>query len=310
MDLTLKQIIDAADDIHLKSDDVNIINITPLNNYLAELHDMLACVNAVSLKLSNIYKICINKKKCGNYKKNSNDITMITKDNDWAYINRRIEKPKKELKRDLNRELKFTEFMPMLTHDIPVNAKIVDDISEIPNIPLYWVTNINQFAIHINGVIFRGNIGNIYNKNSITSHKDKPTNQIIICKHGNKCNKLLCAEQCPFYHDPFDLLQLVKCGEISEGVFESYKKLNRNYINTSWIHTDMPYNKNNAQMRKFGSRNMLRHELELIKFSNASHDEIDINNFRQQCMHDFLVVLGLNQHGLLKEYPDLKLRKP
>lgn len=303
MDLTLKQIIDAADDIHLKSDTVNII--APLNNYLAELRDMLACVNAVSLKLSNIYKICNNKKKCEKYEKNSDDIKMITKDNDWAYINRRIEKPKKEAKR----ESKIYDFTPMLTHDIPVNAKIVDDISEIPNTPLYWISNINQFAIHINGVIFRGNIGNIYNKNSIDSHKDKLANQIIICKHGNKCNKLLCAEQCPFYHDPSDLLQLVKCGAINNDVFESYKKLNRNYINTSWIHTDMPYNKNNAHMRKFGSRNMLRYELELIKFSNAPHDEIDINNFRHQCMHDFLVVLGLNQHGLLKEYPDLNLRK-
>jgi hypothetical protein len=251
---------------------------------------------------------------------------MITKNNDWAYINRRIEKPKKEVKREATRDSKrdskhaskleakhnpkICDVKPMLTHDIPVNAKIVNDISEIPNIPLYWVSNINQFAVHINGVIFRGNIGNIYSKNSIASHKDKPTNQIIICKHGNKCTKLLSVEQCPFYHDPFDLLQLVKCGEISEDVFESYKKLNRNYINTSWIHTDMPYNKNNAQMRKFGSRNMLRYELELIKFSNAPHDELDIKNFRHQCMHDFLVVLGLNQHGLLKEYPDLNLRNP
>jgi hypothetical protein len=298
MELTLKQIIDKADELHRNADENSLIN-TSLNNYLSELQDMLLCVNAVSLKLSNIYQICSNKKKYGRNKKSANDNIPIIKDNDWTYVYKNIKSANK-----------FTTSQPMLTHDIPINARVVNNISDIPNTPLYWVSSINQFAFHINGIIFRGNIGNIYTKknNWSAGHQNNQTNQIIICKHGNKCKKILNAEICKFYHDPLDLLELVKCGEVTTDIFDIYKKLNRNFNNTSWLYTDMPHNKNNEQLRKFGSRNTLRHEFELIQLNNSYADNVNIENFRHQCMHDFLVIMGLNQHNLLKEYPDLKMR--
>ena len=96
---------------------------------------------------------------------------------------------------------------------------------------------------------------------------------------------------------------------MSNELFDSYKKLTRNFNNTSWIHTDMPHNKTNAHMRKFGSRNTMRHEFELIHLNNCYSDEMNIENFRHQCIHDFLVIMGLNQYNLLKEYPDISARK-
>jgi hypothetical protein len=213
--------------------------------------------------------------------------------NDWAYLSRKVTSK--------------TVSKP-LTSDIPINVKIVNHISDVPNTQLYWVADLNQYVIHINGVIFRGNIGNIYNKNHVK--KNKIIHQIAICKHGNSCRSVLNGEICKFYHDPMDLFHLMKIKKITTRLFDLYKKLYRNFLNTSWIYTELPRNKHNNLMRHFGSRNTLKHEFDLIKINNVNVNEENIDNFRHQCMHDFLIVLGLNQCGLLKEYPDLDIRKP
>ena len=69
---------------------------------------------------------------------------------------------------------------------------------------------------------------------------------------------------------------------------KNYKKLYRNFINTSWIYNDLPLN-NNKLMSRFGSRNMLKHEIDLININN-----INISDFRHQCMHDMLVMMGIS----------------
>ena len=61
-------------------------------------------------------------------------------------------------------------------------------------------------------------------------------------------------------------------------------------------------------MRHFGSRNTLNYEFDMIKFNNITNiqtksndilNDISIKNFKHQCMHDILVVIGLNQAGLI-----------
>ena len=69
----------------------------------------------------------------------------------------------------------------------------------------------------------------------------------------------------------------------------------------------MPYNKKNNMIRHFGSKNTLKHEFDLMKIDNNNINQNIINNYKHQTMHDLLVVLGLNQCGLLKEYPDLDI---
>jgi len=190
-----------------------------------------------------------------------------------------------------------------VAHDIPINVKIVNDVSEIPNNPIYWVSNINQFAFHINGVIMRGNIGNIYNQRHIK--KNIHVNQTIICKQHNKCKNLIYEKNiCKFYHDPVELLELLGTGQITDETFKIYKNRNRNFINTSWLYTDLPCNKKNTMMRHFGSKNVLNHEFDLMKIDNSKINENIIDNYKQQTMHDILVIMGLNQCDLLKKYPE------
>jgi hypothetical protein len=62
-------------------------------------------------------------------------------------------------------------------------------------------------------------------------------------------------------------------------------------------------------MRHFGSRNTLNYECDMIKFNNITNNQKksndilndipSIKNFKQQCMHDILVIMGLNQVGLI-----------
>lgn len=284
MDLSLKEIIEKTDNIHRTIDQLNgAIDFIQMKSELTDLFNLLKIVNSVSFKLSNIYNICSNKQKFDTNSYNKKNNIPYPINNDWVAI---------------SKEITPLSTYNNLTDDILINVKIVNDINDVPNIPLYWVSNINQYVTQINGIIFRGNIGNIYNKSHIKNNI--VTNQIIICKYGNTCKKILNSDICKFYHDPLDLLSLLKEEKITHKVFNNYKKLYRNFLNTAWIYTDLPLNNNNKIMRHFGSRNTLKHEFDLIKINNMKTNDNIIQDFRQQCMHDILVIMGLNQLNLLK----------
>ena len=161
MDLTLKQIIDRTDEIHRQVDRLD--NSVSIYELIKDLDSMFRQLKSVGSKVSNIYNICNNKHKTitQEYKKEEKS----TPDENWTRISRKINS--------------YTT-NKNLTKNIKINVKIVSDINEIPNTPLYWVSNINQFAIQLNGVIFRGNIGNIYNSNDIKMDTRLENNQIVI----------------------------------------------------------------------------------------------------------------------------------
>lgn len=292
MDLTLKQIIEKIDNIHYEIDKLDIsTNYIKIKSYIIELQNLEKQIGILFMKVSNVINICSNKNSLIKLDKQERSNTS-----DWTYLNRIVSK-----------------YIPSKTiaNNIDINVKIVKNIDEIPNVPIYWVENINQFAVHINGVILRGNIGNIYTKKHIQKNVD--VNQTIICRNGNACKNLTeekngIVKLCKFYHDPMDLLEAFKEKKISLETFTKYKILTRNYINTSWIYTELQHHNKNIMMRHFGSKNTLKHELELMKIDNSNINKIIIDNYRQQTMHDILVIMGLNQCGLLKEYPDLNMR--
>jgi hypothetical protein len=296
MDLTLKQYITKSDDIHRKLESVdNLIHFNEMKKYISELESLVKQLQIVSMKITNIHNICKNKYKqrllAFKQKINTIDIDVKPGANDWAYINRSINK---------------NSITHMLAPDINVNIKTVKSLDEIPNTPMYWVSDIQQFAMHLNGVIFRGNIGNIYDKHNIQTNSN--INQTIICSYGNSCQKILHGEPCKFYHDPVDLHKVMTEKKISRETYFAYCNKHRNFVNTSWVYTDIQHNQKNKSMRHFGSRNTLNHEFNLMRLNNSNSNEINISNYRHQCMHDILVIFGLNQCGLLKDYPDIDIQ--
>jgi hypothetical protein len=298
MDLSLHEIIDKVDSIHNTVVNMNILTeYIQIKNYMKELKNIEKIIGSIYMKTMNIFNICTNTHNISQMNRNflCKDSDIIPTNNSWAYLNRMIT-PNKVHKQ--------------LANDLHVPVKIVKSIDEVPNIPLYWVENINQFAVCINGVVLHGNIGNIYNHTNI--QKNVPVNQTIICKYGNKCNLLINKKPdskiCKFYHDPVELLEALNNKIINNKIYNTYKLLSRNFINTSWIYTELPCNKKNIMIRHFGSKNTLKHEFDLMKIDNNNVNQIIIDNYKHQTIHDLLVVLGLNQCGLLKEYPDLDIQ--
>ena len=148
----------------------------------------------------------------------------------------------------------------------------INDIDILPDNPIYMIEELNQYAIKINGILYRGNIGNIYNKLSIIDSKnhksndcksdEKKINQTIICKHGNKCYCLLHKPNiCNFYHDILDVYNLYKKSVISLEKYNLYKTTTKNFINTSWLYTKT-HNKNT---RHFGSNENLLSKIKILE---------------------------------------------
>ncbi len=143
---------------------------------------------------------------------------------------------------------------------------------------------INQYYCNLGDIELRGNMGNIYEKNLLNSYDGIP-HQIIECKYHNECPRILKQKYCKFYHDPKDLLILKGAGIISKDFYEKTIKYTRNFINTSWMYSST-YKGNN--MRSFGSRVSLNHDILMLDLKKEKNSEIE--NFKAQIMHDILVL--------------------
>ena len=71
------------------------------------------------------------------------------------------------------------------------------------------------------------------------------------------------------------------------------------YNNISWLYTNDRHHLRNKNLRFIGNRNTLSVELEAAKLRTGSWSDI----YLHQTFHDFLVVIAMNQYGLLNEYP-------
>ena len=163
--------------------------------------------------------------------------------------------------------------------DVRLPVVIIDNINDLPDYNLYYLKEFDQFAIKINGHIFRGNIGNIINSNI----PNKKNNKLLItCMYGKECTHID-KNKCTFYHDVLD-----------------YKKYNttilqerldkqihiRNFQDKSWLYTPEAQNIKNKHMRHIGSRNRLSMDIPLIA-------DIEKNLIKDQLIHDLLVSLSI-----------------
>lgn len=254
-----------------------------IKQHLDDLDGIVSYLSFALNKISNISNICKNKIIMIEYE-NKKNIT-----NDVSTINiHNLKMPASMIKNTTK----------IIAPDINCPVQIVDDISDIPNMCMYWVKDINQYAFKINNVIFRGNIGNIYQSKIIKSNK--MANQIINCNYSNMCKTVLGGKLCKYYHDPVDLQQLLNNKLISQQLYNTYMHKHRNFSNSSWIYTDMPQSANNIYMRHFGSRNTLKYEIDMLSLNITQKNINTIKTFIHQCMHDILVALCLSQNDTLR----------
>jgi hypothetical protein len=143
-----------------------------------------------------------------------------------------------------------------------LQAIIVDDKNAVTqSAPLYYIRPLNKFAFRVNGHLMLGNIGEVY-------VYEKNPEKIKVCARGKHCKNI---STCTYYHpDTKDVRNYISGGFVYRG---------RNSKTTG----DTPG-------RKMGNRSTLKNDI-------ASASKEDIQLFNDQCMHDFLCNLIINETG-------------
>ncbi len=249
MSLNLLEIVEKADDIHHLI--INGESKDP-DSDLKYIAEKIKEIQSVVYQLANIYN------SCKYITKNKNVPNILPSLDEWTRVSGKYNSPK----------LVSRESAPKMI----VKSCDVDDIKDVPNTNLYFVRNIGQFALRINNVVFRGNVGDIF-AHVFGAKKTAKLRQVTHCNNYSKCvrNGVLCN----FYHDPLKLLVL------SSKKFETQR---RNFTNSSWL-----YAPTKEGCRSLGNGSSAHTDINL-----PQHDE---QLFRDQCIHQLLLALSTPSSG-------------
>jgi len=259
MDNTLSDFLKKSDTISNKLYTKGIcLQSDEISDYIKTLYKDIKMIQSISRRLADVANMC--KEFIPN-----KDINTITK----------VDPLPTAEDHSISRCYMKTE-KKSLVDDLTINVNVVNSIDLIPVSNLYYVNDINQFAVNINGIVIKGNLAIIKNK------KSKKSKQ---CSHGIKCDQIK-NNKCLYYHPPDD-----------------YKKLslkipedNRVFSPSSWVYNG---NKNKKYIRKLGGKNTIVEDLKYIKKTN---DFNELFNREGQLIHDILLYNILHQEKMLVKY--------
>lgn len=245
MNITLRQYLERADEIHAKA----LEGVDP-NEYLEELERSIRNIQSVSHRMAFIYNGIKRKTSAFARKVTKASIEPFPSKDDWRFVSKEV-----------------VDGIPIVP-GIDINATIVATVDDIPNMPLFWVKDTRQFGFQLNGVLFLGNVGNIYSKSF--SNRLRVTN----------CNKKNCGASCRFYHNP-----------------RTHPKKDpvRNFMSRSFLYTDDMKSRKNRGMRHVGNRNTMAMDMYAMKMMGGAEE---IEMISAQSVHDVLTVLCANQCGI------------
>lgn len=129
---------------------------------------------------------------------------------------------------------------------------------------LYYVTTLGQFSVKLAGVVFRGNIGNIFT-DSLEHTKVRD------CKYASTCIK---GSTCDFYHDPV----------LTYGSTDA-----RNYLSNSFSYIGPEHRHNRFIGVKIGSLQNL--DSDMISISSE-----DARKYQDMAMHMLLVAILIGRY--------------
>jgi hypothetical protein len=270
MDYSLRDYLQLADNSHTYIDKFcATMSVDQLEAKMLELQAAVKTLQSVAKRIadvSNVTARLLHRKKA---KKAIKHIDPYPTEYDHGTV------------RTLNPE-KSVELIPGLI--LPI--KEVEEVSEIPVSSLYYVNKLKQFAINVNGIILKGNLGNLVEYQTENSAR---------CEYGVECKSFAKDIACPYYHDPEDF---VKHGKDVPAIV-------RNFTIGSWLYSK---NKNPRTYftRHIGSKNRLAYDLSTLK--KVQYRE-EISSREGQLIHDLLLYLALNSRGLLEKYPHWNVPK-
>lgn len=158
-----------------------------------------------------------------------------------------------------------------LAPQVLVRVATVPDAGAVPNAPLCWLADEQAFAFRVGGVLFSGQIGDLFRKGRLAAGVRPCTRQSGCASAGSK--------KCRFWH----------------------RGQPRNFLESAWVHAKSVKNARNAHMRHFGARQSLANDLAILALDSGRDAELDLR--RATTCHDVLVALAAHATGLLAADP-------
>ena len=261
MDTTLREYLKQADDIH------NFIEKfymeTPayaLENKINQIHISIKNIQSVAKRLADIANIITRLTRIK--KKDIKTLDPYPKETDHAVLRTMYSEEKKEI-----------------VDEVSISTKTVEFVKDLPINNLYYVESLKQYAININGIIIKGNLGNIVN------YRDKYSAR---CEYGIYCKSFKNKKECEYYHDPEDYIYHK----------QQVPDIVRNYTAGGWLYCNKK-KPSTYYTRHIGSKDKISYDLAMLKKTQYI-EEVSIRE--GQLIHDLLIYLILNQEGLLERY--------
>lgn len=270
MDITLRDYLQLADDAHEYANSYGITTSSKLEEKVHQLQGSIKNIQAVAKRMadvSNIINQLILHKKTLSQKTHTalNIIDPYPEPGDHAVLRAKYikENEKKEI-----------------LNGIELPIKIVEKESEIPIGSIYYISNVDQYAINVAGVNIKGNLSNI-----VEYQKERSAR----CEYGIECKSFKNGTSCNYWHDPEDYLKLG---------MKIPANNTRNFTVGSWL-----YSKNKKPKtyftRHIGSKDTLLHDLAMLP--KIQYRE-EISNREGQLIHDLLLYMILHKKGFLERY--------
>lgn len=291
MDITLRDYLAAADSIQNNVIKANM-RAEDLSRDMISLRTGIKMIQAVAKKMADV----------------SNMIQQVIDYSNHQYT--RIDPYPRSDSHAVVRYLYPEEERPVsYTHaNIKLNVKSVRDTPDIPTSALYYIKDLDQFAININGVVIKGNVGNV---------ADYGSERTAWCEYGTCCKAFQNAIQgrsadksadksakesarpksnfaCHYYHPPEDYIR-------AGAPIEKYHEAHRNFTAGSWITANTLNAKKQSKhfMRHIGSLDTLASDLHTMQ-KRQYHDEVATRE--DQLIHDLLIYMILIRNGYVERY--------
>ena len=268
MERSLRDYLQQADDAHEYLDKYYIaLSVEQIELKVLELQSAIKTIQAVAYQLANVSNIinraALMKKRNKKQESTIEYIDPYPTETDIGTLRSINAVENKEIVSGIN---------------IPIRT--VNTLSEIPVSNIYYINDLDQFAINIAGIVIRGTLGNIVNYKTENSAE---------CEYGINCKSFTNNTTCPYYHDPLDYKH------------HKIKKPHniRNFTVGSWIYSKKKTPKTYFT-RHVGSCDRLLYDLKTLK--RVQYRE-EIANREGQLIHDLLIYMILNTKGLLERYP-------
>ncbi len=286
MDRSLRSFLQQADDVHDYLEKFCVaLSADQIEAKVIELQSAIKTIQSVAYQLANVSNIA---NRVVLRKRRARKATMaeVVQNSNLCQLQNQSKKYIDPYPLDTDvgtlRSLNPVESKEIIKGvNLPVH--VVETLKDIPASHMYYVKELKQFAVNVEGIVIRGNLGNIV---------EYQTEQSAECEYGVNCKCFTGSTQCPYYHDPTDYL---------------HHKLpvpdhTRNFTIGSWIYSKKKTPKTYFT-RHLGSKDRMIYDLNTLK--SVQYRE-EISNREGQLVHDLLVYMILNARGLLEAHPHWK----